>query len=357
MNNRYDIDETLRALLSEGKRKGFLTSEEIIDSIDDKFVDIELLEDFYEQCAKTGIEIYDDSGSDTSDSLDNNEYLDNFSLDSTGEYLREIGKIPLLSAEEEQKLGKIIKEGSPIQSKKAKDELVNANLRLVVSIARRYAARFKEPILDVIEDGNLGLMKAAEKFDYEKGFKFSTYATWWIKQSIVRKNTETGRSIRLPSYMVERINRVKRAMVEISKKTGSIPSAEEIAEYMHLTVETVNEAILNFQGPTSLDAPVREDEDSKSFLLDFIPDESSPFSDEVIREMAVSDILEEATQYLDDREIDVIKLRFGFIDGQTYTLEDIAKKYRLTRERIRQIERNSIRKLRKHIKDPNLNKN
>lgn len=355
MNNRYDIDEALRALLSEGKRKGFLTSKEILDSIDDK-LNVELLENFYEQCAKAGIEIYDDSNSDISDSSENDEDLDNFYLDPTGEYLREIGKIPLLSAEEEQELGKLIKEGSPIQAKEAKDKLVSANLRLVVSIARRYAGRFKEPILDVIEDGNLGLIKAAEKFDYKKGFKFSTYATWWIKQSIVRKNNETGRSIRLPSYMVERINRVKRAIVEISEKTGSIPSAEEIAEYMHLTVETVNEAILNFQEPTSLDAPIRENEDSKSFLIDFIPDERTPFSDEVIRGMTVSDILEEATKYLDDRELDVIKFRFGFVGGRTYTLEETAKHYRVTRERIRQIEAKAIRKLRIHLKDPDLYK-
>lgn len=351
MNNRYDIDEVLRALLSKGKRKGFLTSLEIVDNVDENFLDMNLLEDFYEQCSNEGIEIYDDSSMDISDSSEDNTYLD---LDITGEFLREIGKIPLLSAEEEQELGKLIKEGSPIQSKKAKDKLVSANLRLVVSIAKRYAPRFKEPLLDVIEDGNLGLMKAVEKFDYEKGFKFSTYATWWIRQSIIRKNVETGRQIHLPNYMVERINRVKRAIAELSKINGAMPSVEEIAEYMNLTVEIVNEAIMNFQEPASLDAPIKEDEGAKSFLIDFIQDESPSFSDTVVNKMIVCQLIDEASKYLKDRELDVIKLRFGFVDGHNYTLEEVAKYYNLTRQRIRQIEARALKKLRIHLKDPNL---
>ena len=355
MNNRYDIDEIFEVLFSEGKRKGFLTSIEILDRIDEKCLDVELLEDFYSKCSKAGVIIYEDAQLEIpTESSDNSEDWDNFTLDLVKQYLCEIGKIPLLSAKEEQELGKMIKEGNPVQSKEAKEKLVESNLKLVVSIAKRYAARFKEPILDVIDDGNLGLIKAVEKFDYEKGFKFSTYATWWIKQAIVRKNTETGRAIRLPSHMIERINRVKKAMLEISKQTGKTPSAQEIADYMNLTVETVNDVLANIQEPVSLNAPIREDEEGKSFLMDFIPDEKSLFSDEVIKKMTVNSIIEEATKYLDKRELDVIMWRYGFVDGQTYTLDEIAKHYHLTRERIRQIEAKALRKLRTHLKDPNL---
>ena len=357
MNKRYNIDEILKTLFSEGTRKGYLTSAEIIDSIDEKIVNVELLRDFFERCAKAGIEIYDDSIFSISDYLEHSEYFDAGSIDLMKEYLREIGRIPLLSAEEELELGKLIKEGSPIQAKQAKDKLVSANLRLVVSITKMYAPRFKEPILDVIGNGNLGLINAAEKFDYEKGFRFSTYATWWIKQAIVRADTDTGRTIRLPNHMVERINRIKKAMIELSKKNGKAPSVDEIAEYIHLTVDAVNEAILYFQEPISLEAPVKENEDAKSSMIDFIPDENSSFSEDVILKIAVADILNEASKYLDEREYKVILLRYGFDDGRPYTLNEIAQKYNLTRERIRQLECRALKKIRDHIKDLDLNNN
>ena len=355
MNKRYDIDEIFEVLFSVGEKNGFLTSTEILESMEDKCFDVDLLEDFYIKCSNAGIIIYDESPIDISTELsDNFEYLDNFTIDSVKKYFGEIGKLPLLSAQEEQELGKIIKEGNHVQAKKAKDRLVEANLKLVVSIAKKYAVIYKEPILDVINDGNLGLIKAAEKFDYQKGFKFSTYATWWIKQSIIRKYEENGRNIRLPSHMIQRINRVKKAMIELSKMTGKNPSSQEIAEYMNLTVETVNEILENIQEPLSLNAPIREDEGGDTFLMDFIPDDKTHFSDGIIQDMFVSDILDEASKYLNQREMDVIRLRFGLDDGKSHTLEEIARYYHVTRERVRQIEAKALKKLRLHIKDRNL---
>ena len=259
----------------------------------------------------------------------------------------------MISAKEEQELGRLIKEGNTLQSKQAQAKLVEANLRLVVSIAKKYTSRMSQPFLDIIQNGNLGLMKAAERFDYEKGFKFSTYATWWIKQSITRSYSETARSIRLPNYMLVKVNQVKKAIDTLMAKTGKTPSMHEIAEYLNISVESAMEAFLNSQDIAYLNTPIGEDKEG-SCLVDFIPDNKNAFS-ELINHLFAKDLLDEASNYLSDREIEVMKLRFGFFDGQMYTLNEIAKQYHLTREKIQMIEAQALRKIRDHLKQTETN--
>lgn len=262
-------------------------------------------------------------------------------------YLKEIGKVPLLTADEEVVLAKRIQDGDS----DAKKRLEEANLRLVVSIAKRYVGRGMQ-FLDLIQEGNLGLIKAAEKFDYEKGFKFSTYATWWIRQAITRAIADQARTIRVPVHMVENINKLLRAKRELIQKFGREPSPEEIAEYMDIPVERVMEITKISQEPVSLETPVGEEDDSH--LGDFVQDYNVPVPEEAATQTALKMQIKEALATLSDRERKVIELRFGLIDGKQRTLEEVGAEFEVTRERIRQIEAKALRKLRQPSKSRKL---
>jgi len=254
-------------------------------------------------------------------------------------YLKEIGKVPLLTADEEVLLAKRIQNGDA----DAKQRLEEANLRLVVSIAKRYVGRGMQ-FLDLIQEGNLGLIKAAEKFDYEKGFKFSTYATWWIRQAITRAIADQARTIRVPVHMVENINKLVRAKRELVQKYGREPSPEELAEYMEITVDRVMEIQKISQEPVSLETPVGEEDDSH--LGDFVQDDHMPVPEDMATQQALKAQISEALGTLSDRERKVLELRFGLVDGKTRTLEEVGEQFKVTRERIRQIEAKALRKLR-----------
>ena len=254
-------------------------------------------------------------------------------------YLKEIGKVPLLSMEEEVELAKKIEEGDEA----AKDKLVEANLRLVVSIAKRYAGRGMQ-FLDLIQEGNLGLIKAAEKFDYRKGYKFSTYATWWIRQSITRSIADQARTIRIPVHMVETINRLIRTSMQLLQELGREPHAEEIAERLNMPVDRVREIMKMSQEPVSLETPIGEEDDSH--LGDFLKDDKSTTPVDAASYMLLREQLGEVMSSLTEREKQVLILRFGLIDGRARTLEEVGKVFDVTRERIRQIEAKALRKLR-----------
>ena len=254
-------------------------------------------------------------------------------------YLKEIGKVPLLSSEEEMELAKQIEEGSQY----AKKKLAEANLRLVVSIAKRYVGRGML-FLDLIQEGNLGLIKAVEKFDYERGFKFSTYATWWIRQAITRAIADQARTIRIPVHMVETINKLIRVSRQLLQELGRDPKPEEIAKEMDMSEEKVREIMKIAQDPVSLETPIGEEEDSH--LGDFIPDEDALAPAEAAAYSLLKDQIEEVLGSLNEREQKVLKLRFGLEDGRARTLEEVGKEFDVTRERIRQIEAKALRKLR-----------
>ena len=254
-------------------------------------------------------------------------------------YLKEIGKVPLLTPEEEQDLARRMSEGDDL----ARQKLTEANLRLVVSIAKRYVGRGML-FLDLIQEGNLGLMKAVEKFDYTKGYKFSTYATWWIRQSITRAIADQARTIRIPVHMVETINKVVRASRQLLQELGHDPSAEEIAEALGMPADKVRDILKIAQEPVSLETPIGEEEDSH--LGDFISDEGASEPSEAASQSLLNEALLEVMDTLTEREQRVLKLRFGLEDGRTRTLEEVGKEFNVTRERIRQIEAKALRKLR-----------
>ncbi|HIS57212.1 MAG: RNA polymerase sigma factor RpoD [Lachnospiraceae bacterium] len=253
-------------------------------------------------------------------------------------YLKEIGKVPLLSSEEEIELAKRVAEGD----EEAKKKLAEANLRLVVSVAKRYVGRGMQ-FLDLIQEGNLGLIKAVEKFDYTKGYKFSTYATWWIRQAITRAIADQARTIRIPVHMVETINRLVRASRQLVQELGREPTPEELSKRLNIPVEKVNEVMKISQEPVSLETPVGEEDDSH--LGDFIQDDNMPVPAEEAAHMLLSEQLEEVLSTLSEREEKVLRLRFGLDDGRARTLEEVGKEFNVTRERIRQIEAKALRKL------------
>ena len=265
-------------------------------------------------------------------------------------YLKEIGKYPLLTTEEEIALAKQIAEGTPEEQAAAKKKLSEANLRLVVSIAKRYVGRGMQ-FLDLIQEGNLGLIKAAEKFDYTKGYKFSTYATWWVRQAITRAIADQARTIRIPVHMVETINKLIRVNRQLAQELGRDPTPAEIAKEMGISESKVREIIKIAQEPVSLETPIGEEEDSH--LGDFIEDENAPAPAEVASNAMMREQLQEVLHTLTPREEKVIRLRFGLEDGQAHTLEEVGKEFNVTRERIRQIEVKALRK----IKRPNMSKN
>lgn len=350
---------TIDALMEQGKATGKLTTKEITDVLDELDFDTDQLASIISSCEQLNIEIVDDSVADDvlndndlnmSDDLEMTLSTEGIAIDDPVKiYLKEIGRVPLLSPDEETELAKRMAEGDSY----AKKRLSEANLRLVVSIAKKYVGRGMQ-FLDLIQEGNLGLLKAVEKFDYIKGFKFSTYATWWIRQAITRAIADQARTIRIPVHMVETITKVKKVSSQLLHETGHDPSAEEIADKLEMPAERVREIMRIAQDPVSLETPIGEEEDSH--LGDFIPDDDAPAPADAASLMLLKEQLNEVLSTLTDREAKVLRLRFGLEDGRSRTLEEVGKEFDVTRERIRQIEAKALRKLRhpsrsKKVKD------
>ena len=389
-----------KELMELGKSKGSLTNREIMDILDEVSLDPEQIEKLYDLLEEQGIEIIEDSADDIEDISNIVKIVEDKESDGAAEtehtlvddpvkvYLKEIGKVPLLSGEEEIELAKQMLRGAEFQKtialmdardagkepaeedlpvwellpeeafgeeelaamnaeiakgEKAKQRLSEANLRLVVSIAKRYVGRGMH-FLDLIQEGNLGLIKAVEKFDYQKGYKFSTYATWWIRQAITRAIADQARTIRIPVHMVETINRVMRVSRQLVQELGRDPTSEEIAREINQPEEKVREILKIALDPVSLETPIGEEEDSH--LGDFIPDDDVPAPVEATSQIMLREQLVEVLDTLTPREAKVLELRFGLRDGRQRTLEEVGKEFDVTRERIRQIESKALRKLR-----------
>lgn len=339
------VKEALDILLKKGKEKGRITYQEIIEALGDIELEPDQIDKIYETLEKEGIGLINEDEDEEETNEDINEESEISAPvgvnidDPVRMYLKEIGKIPLLTPEEEIELAKRIEKGDM----EAKRKLAEANLRLVVSIAKRYVGRGML-FLDLIQEGNLGLIKAVEKFDYRKGYKFSTYATWWIRQAITRAIADQARTIRIPVHMVETINKLIRVSRQLLQELGREPKPEEIAKEMELPVEKVREIMKIAQEPVSLETPIGEEEDSH--LGDFIPDEDSPAPAEAAAFRLLKEQLEDVLDTLTPREEKVLRLRFGLDDGRPRTLEEVGKVFGVTRERIRQIEAKALRKLR-----------
>jgi RNA polymerase primary sigma factor len=338
------IDE-VKGLVSRGKKEGELTYEEIMDALEDIDLDSEDIEKIYDIFSEMNIEVVNSKLEDNSEDEDDDSGLD-LSVpkgvgidDPVRMYLKEIGKVDLLTAAEEVELAKRIEQGDEW----AKQQLVEANLRLVVSIAKKYVGRGML-FLDLIQEGNMGLMKAVEKFDYTKGYKFSTYATWWIRQAITRSIADQARTIRVPVHMVETINKLIRVSRQLLQEKGREPKAEEIGEEIYISAEKVREIMKIAQEPVSLETPIGEEEDSH--LGDFIEDVDSPAPASAASYILLKEQLDGVLDTLTDREKRVLELRFGIEDGRPRTLEEVGKEFGVTRERIRQIEAKALRKLR-----------
>ncbi len=345
MKNESDKKAILKELIEKGKSKGVLTYKEIMDAFEDVDMKPEQIEKIYETIEKMGIDVVGDIEPEIEDIQLSEEDL-NISIpegvsidDPVKMYLKEIGKVPLLTAEEEIELAKRMEKGD----NEAKRRLAEANLRLVVSIAKRYVGRGML-FLDLIQEGNLGLIKAVEKFDYRKGYKFSTYATWWIRQAITRAIADQARTIRIPVHMVETINKLIRVSRQLLQELGREPQPEEIAREMGMSVEKVREIMKISQEPVSLETPIGEEEDSH--LGDFIPDDDAPAPVEAAAFTLLKEQLIDVLDTLTSREEKVLRLRFGLDDGRARTLEEVGKEFNVTRERIRQIEAKALRKLR-----------
>ena len=341
----HDKKQVLKELLESGKQKGRLTTKEISDALEELDYDVEQVDKLYDTFEAYNIEIVEDDGGESIAPASNEELesvlgADGISIDDPVKvYLKEIGRVPLLSAEEEVELAIRMSQGDVA----AKKRLSEANLRLVVSIAKRYVGRGTQ-FLDLIQEGNLGLIKAVEKFDHTKGFKFSTYATWWIRQAITRAIADQARTIRIPVHMVETINKVKKVNSQLLHENGHEPTNEQIAEKLEMPVEKVREIMRVAQEPVSLETPIGEEEDSH--LGDFIPDEDAPAPSDVASHTMLKEQLAEVLATLTPREEKVLRLRFGLEDGRSRTLEEVGKEFNVTRERIRQIEAKALRKLR-----------
>ncbi|MBP1566313.1 MAG: RNA polymerase sigma factor RpoD [Oscillospiraceae bacterium] len=342
--------KTIESLLEQGKLTGKLTTKEITDALEETDFDVDQMDTFYETCANLNIEIVEDFSPDTdlkigldsglNDDLEIALSTEGIAIDDPVKiYLKEIGRVPLLTPEEEIELAARMSNGDPY----ARKRLSEANLRLVVSIAKRYGGRGMQ-FLDLIQEGNLGLIKAVEKFDHTKGFKFSTYATWWIRQAITRAIADQARTIRIPVHMVETITKVKKISSQLLHENGHDPTADEIAEKLEMPVDKVREIMRIAQDPVSLETPIGEEEDSH--LGDFIPDDDAPAPAEAASLVLLKEQLNEVLNTLTEREAKVLRLRFGLEDGRSRTLEEVGKEFEVTRERIRQIEAKALRKLR-----------
>ncbi len=364
-NKKESKKMTAKGLIEKGKKQGSLILAEIMEAFSETELDKDQVENLYETLGNLGIEVIENK----TDKVDIDFAQDDLDLDDLDEsivkddtpmeieeidlslpkgisiddpvrmYLKEIGKIPLLKPHEEVELARRMHEGDEL----AKQRLVEANLRLVVSIAKRYVGRGML-FLDLIQEGNLGLIKAVEKFDYVKGFKFSTYATWWIRQAITRAIADQARTIRIPVHMVETINKLIRVSRQLLQELGRDPKPEEIAKEMDMTEDKVREIMKIAQDPVSLETPIGEEEDSH--LGDFIPDDDAPAPAEAAAYSLLKEQIQDVLGALNEREQKVLKLRFGLEDGRARTLEEVGKEFDVTRERIRQIEAKALRKLR-----------
>ncbi len=350
----------LTALISKGRRDGVLSSSELLAALEKLDLSVEKIEQIYDTFESIGIQIVssEPESGDIPDLLDDDidipdseleeeetlvdpvELAAEYNLDDPVRmYLKEIGQVPLLSAEEEQELARRVAEGD----QSAKNKLTEANLRLVVSIAKKYAGRGLH-ILDLIQEGNTGLIRAVDKFDYTKGNKFSTYATWWIRQAITRAIADQARTIRVPVHMVEVINKATRCNRKLVQELGREPTLEEIADELNLPIEKIIEANRTAADTLSLDTPVGDEEDTT--IGSFVEDDNTPGPADATSNALLAEALGEILNTLTDREADVLRLRFGMYDGKTHTLEEVGQIFGVTRERIRQIENKAIRKLR-----------
>jgi RNA polymerase primary sigma factor len=367
LETELTLDQVKDQLIETGKKRSSLNYRDIMEKLSPFDQDPEQMDEFYEQLGDLGIEVVNDSDEDLatirqSDDPDSSNDSDDFNFDDdlslppgikindpVRMYLKEIGRVPLLSADDEVELAKRIEKGD----EEAKRRLAEANLRLVVSIAKRYVGRGML-FLDLIQEGNMGLIKAVEKFDHSKGYKFSTYATWWIRQAITRAIADQARTIRIPVHMVETINKLIRVSRQLLQELGREPSPEEVAAEMELSVEKVREIMKIAQEPVSLETPIGEEDDSH--LGDFIEDQEALAPADAAAYELLKEQLEDVLDTLTEREENVLRLRFGLDDGRTRTLEEVGKVFGVTRERIRQIEAKALRKLRhpsrsKRLKD------
>ncbi len=338
-------------LFEMGKSKGQITSKEIFDATGEMDIEPDQMENFYTMLESSGVEIVetldeiilDDDDLTAITGEEEQETAVSDTAVSTDDpvriYLKEIGRVPLLTPEEEMLIAEKILDGDDEACKR----LVEANLRLVVSIAKRYLGRGMQ-FLDLIQEGNLGLMKAVEKFDHTKGFKFSTYVTWWIRQAITRAIADQARTIRIPVHMGETINKIKKASSQLLHENGHEPTIEEIADFLNMPEDKIREAMRVSQEPVSLETPIGEEEDSH--LCDFIPDDSAVTPQDAASQMMLKEQLDSVLSSLTPREEKVIRLRFGLDDGRPRTLEEVGEEFNVTRERIRQIEAKALRKLR-----------
>ncbi len=340
-----EIRKKVEKLVKKGKDEGQLTYTEIMDALEEVELDSEEIENIYDIFSDENIDIVEEDDDQDEDEDEEDDGLDLSVPQGVGiddpvrMYLKEIGKVDLLTAEEEVELAKRIEQ----EDDSARRELVEANLRLVVSIAKKYVGRGML-FLDLIQEGNMGLMKAVEKFDYTKGYKFSTYATWWIRQAITRSIADQARTIRIPVHMVETINKLIRVSRQLLQEKGREPTPEEIGEEMDLSADKVREIMKISQEPVSLETPIGEEEDSH--LGDFIEDEDAPAPASAASYILLKEQLDDVLDTLTDREKRVLELRFGIEDGRPRTLEEVGKEFGVTRERIRQIEAKALRKLR-----------
>jgi RNA polymerase primary sigma factor len=341
MDNVIDFDSVASKLLKQGDERGYLTQSEILDKITYPDLYVEELDNFYDQLFEKGIDVFRSLEKEPGEATIAATSLlpETKSTDPVRMYLKEIGEIPLIDAEEEVDLAQQIERGS----QEAKQKLTQANLRLVVSIAKKYIGRGLS-FLDLIQEGNKGLMRAVEKFDWRKGYKFSTYATWWIRQAITRAIADQARTIRIPVHMVETINKVYKVSRKLTQELGREPTIDEIVDASDLTKEKIRMIYRISQDTTSLSTPIGDEEDS--FLGDFIEDESQPSPYEQTSSELLKDAIGDVLDSLDPREAEVLKLRFGLEGEEPKTLEEVGKIFGVTRERIRQIEAKAIRKLR-----------
>ena len=357
--NKTENEKTigLEELIEKGKQ-GKLSNSDLEEAVEGLDFDIESLDKFYDALEDNGIALPDEISTSelnaieseveafgTSENMERILESEGLAIDDPVRmYLKEIGKVPLLTADRERELAEIMTNSeSEAEKVAAKNELVESNLRLVVSIAKRYVGKGMF-FLDLIQEGNLGLMKAVDKFDYSKGYKFSTYATWWIRQAITRAIADQARTIRIPVHMVETIHKVSRYSRQMLQELGREATADEIGEKMGMSAEKVREIMKIAQDPVSLETPIGEEEDSH--LGDFIPDEDTPAPSDAAATTILREVIERELNTLTPREAHVIKLRFGLYDGRTRTLEEVGKEFEITRERIRQIEAKALRKLR-----------
>ena len=340
------IDDVEHKLVERGKKRGYLTFKEINEALEGINITAERLEKMYDSFDSEKVEIVEDMEKELEEIEISKEELEDLSVpeginidDHVKMYLKEIGKISLLSVDEEMELARKMADGD----EDAKKKLAEANLRLVVSIAKRYVGRGML-FLDLIQEGNLGLIRAVDKFDYTKGYKFSTYATWWIRQAITRAIADQARTIRIPVHMVETINKLVRVSRQLVQELGREPTPEELAKGLNMSLDKVREISKISQEPVSLETPIGEEEDSH--LGDFIPDDDAPAPSEAASYVLLKEQLVDVLKTLTPREAKVLKLRFGLIDGRQRTLEEVGKEFNVTRERIRQIEAKALRKLR-----------